>query len=627
MAIVKFRDADGVIHEIMSVKGEPTEIAQETGQSETAVMSQKAVTDSLADKANVDGYYEDLTAGNAEQLISSVETVDKVPYLFRTSGGSASIGNRVKEKIVGGTVNVNQLVNSLSVGGTRPLKNVDWTILNDGKSVRAFTVPGEVSSGSDFKILKTLSVITGHRYLVLSPNGDDTKCYIRVSFNGIEYKGTNGAIFVGDATRSTYLHFAWKENVSFDFTFTPMIFDLTAWFGSAIADTITTPEQAYALGVPHTYIPYNTGTLMSVNLLKKVVTGINQWDEEWEVGAYNSLTGNKISGQNQIRNKNKIPVIPSAQYHLSIPNSTFTYQVAATLYDKNENYIGYVYCANTTFTLPSNAYYMCFYTGASLNYGEVYKNDICVNLSWNGSHNGEYHPYEKTEYTMPSGELRGIPKLDANGKLYYDGDEYFADGTINRRYGVVDLGTADWTFWENGRFSFDLPTMNLNTPLVCSAYPQSTAFVGDKIIANSNYWFSPNNVVVYDNSYSDAAAFKTAMTGEYLVYELATPTTEQGTPYTELQKVDDWGTEEFVTAEGNIVPVGHESDYFANLRDKLQNLPGNASADGDYIVRQTGSQMILVPVPTELPSRSALASSKTYALKVVNGTLQWVEEA
>ena len=38
----------------------------------------------LAQKANIDGAYESMTVGNAEQLISSVTVNDKVPYNFRT---------------------------------------------------------------------------------------------------------------------------------------------------------------------------------------------------------------------------------------------------------------------------------------------------------------------------------------------------------------------------------------------------------------------------------------------------------------------------------------------------------------------------------------------------------------
>lgn len=43
-----------------------------------------------------------------------------------------------------------------------------------------------------------------------------------------------------------------------------------------------------------------------------------------------------------------------------------------------------------------------------------------------------------------------------------------------------------------------------------------------------------------------------------------------------------------------VIPVGHETFYQANLRDKLQNLPANASADGLYLVKQTGNKQELI---------------------------------
>jgi hypothetical protein len=65
------------------------------------------------------------------------------------------------------------------------------------------------------------------------------------------------------------------------------------------------------------------------------------------------------------------------------------------------------------------------------------------------------------------------------------------------------------------------------------------------------------------------------MSSVYLVYELATPTTEQADPYTSTQVIDPNGTEEFVTT--GIVPVGHYSKYLENLRSKIEGLPRDFS--------------------------------------------------
>ena len=69
-----------------------------------------AVDEQLATKAEVDGYYDEMAVGSAEQLISTVGITDNAPYLFRTSGGSADIGDREEDKLIGGTVAWNQLI-------------------------------------------------------------------------------------------------------------------------------------------------------------------------------------------------------------------------------------------------------------------------------------------------------------------------------------------------------------------------------------------------------------------------------------------------------------------------------------------------------------------------------------
>lgn len=166
--------------------------------------------------------------------------------------------------------------------------------------------------------------------------------------------------------------------------------------------------------------------------------------------------------------------------------------------------------------------------------------------------------------------LRGIPKLD-NGKLYYDGDTYGADGSVIRKYGVVDLGSLDWAYnsnW-NGAGAFyttaAVPMIFTNQPMETIAnmlclYPTySRNALYDATTAKGVCLNSGGQISIRDSAYTDATAFKTAMSGVYLVYPLATPTTETAQPFTKTQLCDSGGTEEFVTS--GIVSVGHKSKY------------------------------------------------------------------
>ena len=71
--------------------------------------------------------------------------------------------------------------------------------------------------------------------------------------------------------------------------------------------------------------------------------------------------------------------------------------------------------------------------------------------------------FELIYSTLPI-DLRGLYKLDANNNLYADGDEYNADGSVSRKYGIVDLGSLSWA-GSNGVYNAYLPDY-VNDPVV-----------------------------------------------------------------------------------------------------------------------------------------------------------------
>lgn len=430
---------------------------------------------------------------------------------------------------------------------------------------------------------------------------------IRFDFNnGVsqKYRSTDAIVANGNFTGNT----SWGiSNLTSGSDYTGVtanvnVIDLTQMFGSTIADYIYSLETATAgAGVawfkklfPKDYYAYNAGQLISVKTSAHNTVGFNQWDEQWESGYYNDADGLPASNATRIRTKNRIKVFPSTTYYVKVPD-----RVQLFYYDKDDNFISTTNWLNsTTFTTPANAYYLRFYLVGTTTYG----NNVCINLSWSGYRNGEYEPYEKHEYALDSDiELRGIPKLDSANNLYYDGDEYEDDGTVDRKYGIVDLGTLDW-YTSTNNFYAELagvkrPSTWVTVPnILCSMYMPSGADpialgTADKVIGITP---TADRVTIRDTAYADAVAFKTAMSGVYLVYELATPTTEEADPYQQIQICDDFGTEEFVDTRTVPIPVGHETRYPANLRDKLQHLPDLADADGYYMIQQSNNDMSLV---------------------------------
>lgn len=175
-------------------------------------------------------------------------------------------------------------------------------------------------------------------------------------------------------------------------------------------------------------------------------------------------------------------------------------------------------------------------------------------------------------YPLDDIVLRGIPKLDAGNHLYYDGDTYEEDGTVTRKYGIVDLGTLGaWMEYSGypGLFFLNttpsgakVPTSNTTLPsLIANGYIAGISRdIGTPGHTKGEIALAYNRIYISNDAYAgNVSGFKTAISGVYLVYELATPTTESADPFTNPQLVDADGTETYTTT--NNVPVGHDTQY------------------------------------------------------------------
>lgn len=551
--------------------------ADNVNYSDSDTYKSGSVGEALQKSARIDGTYDELTAGSAEQLLSSAFVEDTEPYKYRTTGGSADVGDReYVDAIVGGSVAWNQLCNGASV-----------------------TVPNS------------------HKYFM--------------SKDGTPAIGASSGSAITGLTSGT-----------------DMVIDLTQLFGTTIADHIYSLEQSNAgAGVaffkalfPNDYYAYDSGSIKSVEGVSEHTTvGFNQWDEVWERGAYDVDDGSPYDA-NQIRSKNYIPVLPDTNYYIKA--NPYVWMM---FFDENKNILT-ADLPNTgasagnargvgdqIFKTPIGCAFIKFY--CQILYGNTYNNDICINLSWSGWRNGEYEPYQKHSYALdPSLTLRGVPKL-ANGKIYFDGDEYKYDGSVTRKYGVITFdGSSDEGWQNNGSVGVHipksaLPNINASTTIgkiICSRFTERD--YGDAPVTNMTFnWNASLSALQFrkDDALS-ASAFKTYLASNpiTIVYELATPTTETAEPYQQIQICDDFGTEAYTST--SIVPIGHGTRYPANLRDKLQHLPNLAENDGYYMINQTNKQMSLELF--RIPK--APSTDGTYVLKAtVSGgtpTYTWVEE-
>ena len=221
-----------------------------------------------------------------------------------------------------------------------------------------------------------------------------------------------------------------------------------------------------------------------------------------------------------------ISVKPNTQYKVSATVEGNGY-LGISYYDAEWNYISFV--NNTSaFTTPSNASYAVILLRSSSTSATATWKNVQVEL---GSTATDYEPYDGQTITTP------LPTT------VYGGTVDVVNGTLTVDMAMVDLGTLNWTYVASwGSYGSAFYTGNIRDLLkkpanddtaancICTKYVNlsRTALYrlnGKGIAINTN-----GDINIRETTYTDAATFKTAMSGVYLVYELANPITYSLTP-------------------------------------------------------------------------------------------------
>ena len=277
---------------------------------------------------------------------------------------------------------------------------------------------------------------------------------------------------------------------------------------------------------------YYNGLANNDYVLKNSVTDI-----KWE--------GTQITFTNSVSSYGlgfPVRVIPGQSYSLEITpvlNPINGYRTVSW-YDENGYFIKYDERTQTQqnlFIAPERAYWGVVLLFGSANNTTCSYKDICFHLS---TLRTGYVPYKEPKaISFASTELLGAGEAHDTIEVV-EGDKVAGIQRYNlvhvKRVGTVDLGTLNWTYYgDTEKFFLSEGIANLIKPieyngvvanLVCSKYRtnyfNSILEEGtDKIIAQTS---SNQLVEVKDSSYTDATAFKTAMSGVIVNYELATPT-------------------------------------------------------------------------------------------------------
>ena len=222
---------------------------------------------------------------------------------------------------------------------------------------------------------------------------------------------------------------------------------------------------------------------------------------------------------------NAVPTVSAA-----ISNG-FTFPLAAGTYIPSLSDTGAyveVYDSDTTTRLSNgNAFTISNETNVlirvSENIGTVYDNKKYYIQLELGTTPSAYEPYIGTVIPI---------SWQSEAGTVYGGSDEIVSGALTSTMGMVDLGTLTWgksgdrMYAQLESQSITGWTFNLlSSQYVTSVYINQSTPPVDCIMGRNN-----NNIFIYDSAYTDPAAFKAAMSGVQLCYELATHQTYQLTP-------------------------------------------------------------------------------------------------
>lgn len=229
-----------------------------------------------------------------------------------------------------------------------------------------------------------------------------------------------------------------------------------------------------------------------------------------------------------------VRVIPGKSYNLEITpvlNPHPSYKVVMW-YDDSGSYIrNDAIIDSESVIAPVNGYWGVILLRSSGDNVTCSYKDICFHLT---TLRTGYAPYKEPKaISFASTELLGAGEAHDTIEVA-EGDKVAGIQRYNlvhvKRVGTVDLGTLSWNYDSiNSRFISSKP---LSGSKIVSSSANKPQFTCAKYVSiDLNHFadmaisqYTNGNIYIKDTTYTDATAFKTAMSGVILNYELETPT-------------------------------------------------------------------------------------------------------
>ena len=520
--------------------------------------------------------------GLADDLAGRGESVP-AEFGFRASGGkSIKDGRAYIKSIKGNSVVWNQWVDTIAT------QDCD---LSETDNRLTLTPQGGFPG---VKNAISMNIVENHVYICISHR-------IGGGFLNINCGGFDGATnvpFRAEQGHHGFVVYSYSETQPFTIT-RPILIDLTKMFGDGYEPTTIEDFQSRVATLGIDLYAYNEGEVIHCNTESIKSVGDNAWDEQWENGTFNIISGEAIDGSwvmGQIRSKNPLPVLPNEEYYVSMGKGS----IWVIFLDKEGNAIespahngvtagNAINISNSgRFKTPTNAAFLIFY--CTDDYGNTYNHDILISLyhsGWKAQKDDQYQPYWQDTLPLPiirkyfpdgmklAGSAHDEIRFNkASGKWEY------SKGKIKS----VDLGNLEWATGNDSIFIAVLNDMNpaLNTITgIMAKYNLCTSTNGSSMISGDDKTYITNGgavggagrFTIKDTSYTDAATFKAAMAGVMLYYEAAdwewVELDEADQNFRDYYNVADFGTEQ---SQSNVPSAAFSADiiYQFNAVDMIR---------------------------------------------------------
>ena len=577
-------------------------------------------------KAETSGLKENLIANEKEDAktkrsLSALWDLNKgISYRFETDSEKAykkQIPSGAKlgsvNKVGGKTIAWNQMFNYESIKSVT-VEGVTFTNNGDG----TYTANG-TSSGIAY-ISNPINIIKGHTYYIrsLTTIGSDStyKAYITGSDALLKTTNDYGSGAIVKALNSGNAYFVplnvIKGVTVNDLKIVPQVYDLTKMFSSG--NEPSTPQEFKAM-FPNDYYAYNEGELMSMNVNDIDIIGKNIFESKGfscsSIQNDNKLSLDNVTGTsiNSTSPSNKVTVTQSKvgqvdnissyyngyfclafkpfslskQYVFSfdvIPSNKLISNTKIIILLNGNDSINVEYAQDLQIGKRCKLYFNLRVNDKKLRYIEI-RNSGISGIFENfqieeGSINTDFSPFAKKSYNIP----QSIQNIDGYG--WSAGTAYNYVDFENKKYykcvDRVDLGSLLWNdigISYGSVYRYDASLFKVGKAqennVICSRFEKNIISTKDTECYNFHTEF---RYLIIQSNIDSLDAFKNAMQGVYLYYELAEPIVIDisefiGDTFQDPFEVENGGSLTFKNTNGDGYQIAVPSDiqYVVSLSE------------------------------------------------------------